>query len=108
MKDNTEMLKGVIEGCVLEIISNGKTYGYEITAILRNLGFKDVVEGTIYTILTRCEKNKLVKVTKKPSQIGPPRKFYSLSALGQKELRMFWRKWRFISTKVNELRRHHE
>ena len=54
-----EMLKGILEGCVLEIISREDTYGYEITRQLNALGFEDVVEGTVYTILIRLEKNKL-------------------------------------------------
>ena len=108
MKDNTELLKGLLEGCVLEIISREETYGYEITATLRKLGFSDIVEGTIYTILARCERSQLVKVTKKPSEIGPSRKFYSLTKLGQKELQEFWQKWQLISNKINELRRNYE
>ena len=40
-----EMLKGILEGCVLEIISREDTYGYEITRQLNALGFEDVVEG---------------------------------------------------------------
>ena len=108
MKDNTEMLKGLLEGCVLEIISRGETYGYEITDVLRKLGFRDVVEGTVYTILTRCEKHQFVEVTKKPSSIGPARKFYSLAKLGQQELQAFWQKWEFISKKINALRSNHE
>ena len=64
MDNLTEMLKGVLEGCVLEIISRRETYGYEITKRLNALGFSDVVEGTVYTILIRLEKNKLVETTK--------------------------------------------
>lgn len=59
-----EMLKGILEGCVLEIISREDTYGYEITRQLNALGFEDVVEGTVYTILIRLEKNKLVNMQK--------------------------------------------
>ncbi|MEG0375634.1 MAG: helix-turn-helix transcriptional regulator, partial [Raoultibacter sp.] len=59
LENLTEMLKGVLEGCVLEIISRKETYGYEITRQLNDLGFTDVVEGTVYTILIRLEKNKL-------------------------------------------------
>ena len=59
LENLTEMLKGVLEGCVLEIISRKETYGYEITRRLNALGFTDVVEGTVYTILVRLEKNKL-------------------------------------------------
>lgn len=56
MENLTEMLKGILEGCVLEIIGRGETYGYEITKQLNAMGFKDVVEGTVYTILVRLEK----------------------------------------------------
>jgi PadR family transcriptional regulator PadR len=100
----TEMLKGVLEGCVLEIISREETYGYEITRRLNALGFTDVVDGTVYTILIRLEKNKLVEVTKKPSDMGPPRKFFALNDEGREELRKFWEKWTFISSKMSELK----
>jgi PadR family transcriptional regulator, regulatory protein PadR len=98
------MLKGVLEGCVLEIISRGETYGYEIASLLRDLGFVDVVEGTVYTILLRLEKNQLVSIEKKPSTLGPPRKFYSLTEAGRAELTTFWAKWDFVSQKMNELK----
>jgi PadR family transcriptional regulator PadR len=101
----TEMLKGVLEGCVLEVISRKPTYGYDITQQLRKLGFTDVVEGTVYTILVRLERNELVNIEKKPSEVGPPRKFYSLTESGQKEREIFWDKWSFVASKINELRR---
>ncbi|WP_078551643.1 PadR family transcriptional regulator [Bacillus alkalicellulosilyticus] len=104
MENITEMLKGVLEGCVLEIISRGETYGYEITQHLRELGFADVVEGTVYTITMRLEKNNLVNIEKKRSTVGPPRKFYTLNEAGQKQLELFWGKWNFISGKLNELK----
>lgn len=98
------MLKGVLEGCVLEIISRDTSYGYEITQQLRAQGFTDVVEGTVYTILVRLEKNDLVSTEKRPSEVGPPRKFYSLTKAGEKELALFWEKWDFVSSKMNGLR----
>ncbi|MFC6333546.1 PadR family transcriptional regulator [Paenibacillus septentrionalis] len=104
LENLTEMLKGVLEGCVLEIISRKETYGYEITRELNALGFTDVVEGTVYTILIRIEKNKLVNVTKKPSDMGPPRKFFELNEAGREELQRFWEKWQFVSSKINELK----
>jgi len=100
----TEMLKGVLEGCVLEIISHKETYGYEITRRLNAIGFSDIVDGTVYTILVRLEKNGLVEITKKPSDMGPPRKFFALNAAGRKELQKFWEKWEFVSLKINELK----
>lgn len=98
------MLKGVLEGCVLEIISHEEIYGYEITRRLKALGFSDVVEGTVYTILVRLEKNELVNIEKKPSDAGPPRKCYTLNAAGREELRRFWEKWEFVSSKMNALK----
>ena len=104
LENLTEMLKGVLEGCVLEIISRKETYGYEITRQLNALGFTDVVEGTVYTILIRLEKNKWVETTKKPSDMGPPRKFFAINDTGREELRKFWEKWEFVSSKINELK----
>lgn len=104
MENITEMLKGVLEGCVLEIISHEETYGYEITRKLNALGFTDVVDGTVYTILVRLEKNKLVEITKKKSDMGPPRKFFTLNEAGCEELEKFWSKWEFVSTRINELK----
>lgn len=105
LENLTEMLKGVLEGCVLEIISRKETYGYEITRQLNALGFMDVVDGTVYTILVRLEKNKLVDIEKKPSDMGPPRKFFALNGKGREELRQFWEKWEFIASKINKLRK---
>lgn len=104
MENLTEMLKGVLEGCVLEIISRKETYGYEITRQLNALGFTDIVEGTVYTILIRLEKNKFVEITKKPSDKGPPRKFFSLNDAGREELKIFWNKWDFVTSKLNQLK----
>ncbi len=94
----------MLEGCVLEIISREETYGYEITRKLNALGFSDVVDGTVYTILVRLEKSKLVNIQKKPSDMGPPRKFFTLNDAGREELRLFWKRWDFVSSKINALR----
>ncbi|MGK8524069.1 PadR family transcriptional regulator [Nocardia asteroides] len=98
------MLKGTLEGCVLEIIGTEETYGYAITRRLNELGFADVVEGTVYTILVRLEKNGLVDVSKRPSEVGPPRKFYVLNDAGREELATFWSKWEYISSRINQLK----
>ena len=100
----TEMLKGVLEGVVLEIINRHETYGYEITKTLQDAGFEDIVEGTVYTILSRLEKKNLVNVAKKKSDVGPMRKFYTLNAAGEAELRDFWERWGFITAQLNKLK----
>ncbi|KQL36028.1 MULTISPECIES: PadR family transcriptional regulator [Bacillaceae] len=104
MKDLTEMLKGVLEGVVLQKIHAGETYGYEITKYLNDLGFEDIVEGTVYTILVRIEKKGLVEIEKKKSELGPARKFYKLNAKGEEELKEFWQRWTFLEEKMNEIK----
>jgi DNA-binding PadR family transcriptional regulator len=99
------MLKGVLEGIILELISRGETYGYEITRELNALGFTEVVDGTVYTILVRLEKNSLVDIARRPSEIGPPRKFYSLNGKGRKELALFWERWTFLAAKAELLKK---
>jgi PadR family transcriptional regulator, regulatory protein PadR len=100
----TEMLKGTLEGIVLAVLSGHPAYGYEITAWLREKGFSDIAEGTIYALLIRIEQRGLVDVEKVPSEKGPPRKVYSLNASGQEYLEEFWRTWSFLSDRLEQLR----
>ena len=100
-KQMTEMLKGTLEGIVLAILSGRPAYGYEITAWLREQGFSDIAEGTVYALLIRIEQRGLVDVEKVPSEKGPPRKVYSLNAQGQEYLEEFWRTWSFLTERSN-------
>jgi PadR family transcriptional regulator PadR len=102
-KQMTEMLKGTLEGIVLAIVSVQPAYGYEITALLRNQGFSDIAEGTVYALLVRIEQKGLVDVKKVPSEKGPPRKVYSLNAQGQEYLEEFWRTWSFLAERLEQL-----
>jgi PadR family transcriptional regulator, regulatory protein PadR len=99
----TEMLKGTLEGIVLAILAARPAYGYEITARLRDQGFSDIAEGTIYALLIRVEQKGLVDVEKVPSEKGPPRKVYSLNAQGHAYLDEFWRTWRFLAERLQQL-----
>ena len=100
----TEMLKGTLEGIVLAILAAQPAYGYEITARLREQGFSDLVEGTIYAVLVRIEQKGFVDVDKVPSEKGPPRKVYSLNTRGREQLTEFWRTWSFLSERIEQLR----
>jgi PadR family transcriptional regulator PadR len=102
-KQVTEMLKGTLEGIVLAILSGRPAYGYEITAWLREQGFSDIAEGTVYALLIRIEQRGLVDVEKVPSEKGPPRKVYSLNAQGQEHLEEFWRTWSFLAKRLEQL-----
>ena len=100
----TEMLKGTLEGIVLAILARRSAYGYEITAWLREKGFADIAEGTVYALLIRIEQRGLADVEKVPSEKGPPRKVYSLNAQGREQLEEFWRTWSFLTEQLAQLR----
>lgn len=102
----TEMLKGTLEGIVLAVLAARPAYGYEITAQLRDQGFSDLVEGTVYALLVRVEQKGLVDVEKVPSEKGPPRKVYTLNAQGREQLEEFWRTWSFLAERIDQLRTH--
>lgn len=102
-KQMTEMLKGTLEGIVLAILSAQPAYGYEITARLREMGFSDTAEGTVYALLVRVEQKDLVDVERRPSEKGPPRKVYSLNARGREYLEEFWRTWSFLTERLEQL-----
>ena len=104
MNNLSEMLKGVLEGIVLEIINQGETYGYEIVKRLNELGFEGIAEGTVYALLVRLERNRLVHVVKRPSDLGPPRKFFTLNERGRKELAAFWTRWNFLRERIELLK----
>jgi PadR family transcriptional regulator PadR len=100
------MLKGTLEGIVLAILAGRSAYGYEITAWLRDQGFTDIAEGTIYALLVRIEQRGLVDIEKIPSAKGPPRKVYSLNSQGREYLDEFWRTWSFLQDRIEQLRDH--
>ena len=106
-KQVTEMLKGTLEGIVLAVLAGRAAYGYEITAWLREQGFTDIAEGTVYALLVRIEQRGLVDVEKVPSEKGPPRKVYSLNALGRDYLEEFWRTWSFLAERIEALHTAH-
>jgi PadR family transcriptional regulator PadR len=78
-------------------------YGYEITAWLREKGFSDIAEGTVYALLIRIEQRGLVDVEKVPSEKGPPRQVYSHNTQGQEYLEEFWRTWGFLAARLEQL-----
>ena len=82
----SQMLKGTLEGCIMAIISRQPTYGYEIAEQLKNYGFGQIAEGTIYPLLLRLEKNGLANAKYRASEVGPKRKYYALTAKGREEL----------------------
>ena len=87
--EDTQLMKGILEGCVLSIIASGETYGYEILSELERYGFEELGEGTLYPILTRLDKGGSICCRKAKSPLGPVRKYYSITEEGKKRLAAF-------------------
>lgn len=101
--DESQLLKGILEGSVLSIISRGETYGYELLLTLKKYGFKDIYEGTLYPILTRMEKKSLISCRTGKSSLGPKRKYYSITSSGEKYYEDFKKVFREITSNTNDI-----
>lgn len=99
----SQLLKGILEGCVLAVISKESVYGYELSKKLQAVGLADVSEGTIYPVLLRLQKNGLIHGEMRPSESGPNRKYYSLTANGTEALEMISLEWQQLSVPINVL-----
>jgi PadR family transcriptional regulator PadR len=82
----SQLLRGVLDLCLLSVMCEGPAYGYEMTKRLGAMGLSIVGEGSIYPLLGRLEREGLVDTHRAASDGGPPRKYYRLSRLGKKAL----------------------
>jgi PadR family transcriptional regulator PadR len=82
----TELLRGVLDLCLLAVMQEGPAYGYEMTKRLRARGLSIVGEGSIYPLLGRLERDGLVETYRGASNGGPPRKYYRASRAGESAL----------------------
>jgi len=103
LSSTTQMLKGIIDGCILAIIGKKEVYGYELAEKLGNCGFESFSEGTIYPLLMRMQREELVTTTLKNSTAGPKRKYYSLTTKGEQELKNFVERWTALQNNVNRV-----
>ncbi len=103
MSQESQLLKGVLEGCILSLLKDEPAYGYFIVEKLKKAGFESVQEATVYPILTRLQKRGLLGFEKRPSDIGPPRKYYYLSDLGKTELEQFIKNYTALKSNVENI-----
>lgn len=103
MSVRSQLLKGVLDGCVLSIIEKETVYGYELSKKLQEAGLDDVSEGTIYPVLLRLQKNGYIRGDMRPSESGPNRKYYSLTDEGHAALNELAVEWELIAGPVTSL-----
>lgn len=101
MVDRSQLMRGTLEGCIVKIISQEETYGYEIISRLQFFGFDDVKEGSTYPILVRLERKKIISSVYKESPLGPKRKYYFLTNSGKEFLNEFEHVWNEVKNSVD-------
>jgi PadR family transcriptional regulator PadR len=90
----SQLLRGVLDLCLLAVVEEEPAYGYEMTKRLRARGLSIVGEGSIYPLLGRLERDGLVETHRAASNGGPPRKYYRASRKGRRALAAGMAEWR--------------
>lgn len=103
LKLRSQLLKGILEGCILAIIKQRPTYGYELSIKLHDFGLTDISEGSIYPILLRLQKEDLIEGNMQASPSGPRRKYYHLTEAGHLALENFSKNWDAIKGPVDQI-----
>ena len=99
----SQLLRGVLDLCLLSVIEDEPAYGYEMTRRLRERGLSTVGEGSIYPLLGRLEREGLVATHQAASNGGPPRKYYRASPSGRRALAEGVRAWHEIRGEVDSV-----
>lgn len=104
--DNTQaqMRKGILEFCILNILSTQEAYPSEILEQLKKAKLI-VVEGTLYPLLTRLKNSELLTYRWEESTSGPPRKYYSITPFGEASLNQLQTTWDELVAAVNSLKK---
>ncbi len=98
----SQMRKGILEYCILTIISRKEVYTSDILETLRQANLL-VVEGTLYPLLSRLKNNGLLKYRWQESTDGPPRKYFTLTDEGEQLVATLNEEWNTISQSISKI-----
>jgi len=98
---NSQFKKGVLDLCVLSILSRKNCYGYELVQEI--IKYMEISEGTIYPLLRRLKKDLLVTTYLQESNEGPPRKYYQLTRLGEHVQKEKVEEWLQFQQSINDI-----
>ena len=98
----SQMRKGILEFCILSIIKRGEAYPSDIAEEMKKSGM-NILEGTLYPLLTRLKNAEMVTYRWEESSGGPPRKYFSLTPTVQSFYEELHQTWKELSSAVNAL-----
>ncbi|MDR0268123.1 PadR family transcriptional regulator [Paenibacillus sp.] len=99
----SQVRRGILEFCILQLIGREPRYGYELVTLLDQWEPLSVTEGTLYPLLRRLQKDKYIESFWKESESGPPRKYYCLTDSGRALMDMMSVEWNKISSSVGQI-----
>ena len=100
----TQLRKGLLDLCVLNFLASQEYYGYDLVQELKKLPALSIREGTVYPILARLEEEGLVVSQVRPSDSGPPRKYFNITSQGRRTVREMNEHWGHIEGAVRSFR----
>jgi PadR family transcriptional regulator, regulatory protein PadR len=99
----TQFRKGLVELCVMATLTEGEAYGYEIVERLGRVSGLAITESTVYPLLARLGRDRLLSVRTAPSSSGPPRRYYRLTESGLIRLKEMASHWQLMHDSVQQL-----
>lgn len=104
MDHRSQLLKGVLDMCLLAIISEEPSYGYEMADKLSRRGLHLMSEGSIYPTLSRMQRSSLIEgFFVEADGSGPPRKYYRIAPEGEQRLTEWRNEWSSLRDGVDEV-----
>jgi len=100
----TQLRKGLLEFCILNLLRQGESYGYELVQTLQQVEVLAVSESTVYPILSRLKQEGCLKVRDVASPGGPPRRYFSLTAVGRARIVEMNTYWKELTLELEKLR----
>jgi len=100
----TQLRKGLMEFCILNLLKHGESYGYDIIQSLRGIEELMVTDSTVYPILSRLRRDGYLKVRVRTSSEGPPRRYFSVTALGHQRIEEMNAYWDSLQVAIGGLR----
>ena len=100
---SSQLLRGVLDVCLLALIAEKERYGYEIVRQLEERGLALVSEGSIYPLLSRLQRSGQIESFLVPSSEGPARKYYRITADGRRALRIWVDEWKSFADSVQRV-----
>ncbi|KLV16064.1 PadR family transcriptional regulator [Niallia circulans] len=103
MSIRTQLLKGILDGCILGIIEEQPVYGYELSKKLLKAGLPKISKGTIYPVLLRLQKSGFIRSETMTAASGHNRKYYYLTDNGKNEFESIAKEWRVVAVSFSNL-----